>query len=103
MAFNEQQRKEVQDMIDAAFSARPSVDRVSRETIMKVMAANDRAMPLERFAFLRNYRVFNATSISQILPYGTLVVTDEGTTPTRSLALIWSDGKAHYELAAIVV
>ena len=91
-------------MIDDAYraTARGRLADI-RAGVMGVLDALMRGKPPERVAFTENFKIYNATSIGDIRPRGTLFVTDVGTTPSRSVALIYSDGKVHVELAAKVI
>lgn len=104
MALSESDKRDIQDMIDSAYQA-TSKGRMAdmRATVMRVMDALDRGLPKERVSFFNNYKIFNATVVADVLPRGTLFVTDAGTTPSRSVALIYSDGIRHIQLAAVVL
>lgn len=64
---------------------------------------SDKKQHPSRANLLQNYRTYNATAVGRIVPAGTLFITDAGTTPARSIALVYSDGKAHFNLISIVV
>lgn len=53
--------------------------------------------------FLDNYHVYNATLINRIPPKGAIIIADEGTTPTRVIAVYLSLGDSLVEISAKVI
>lgn len=95
---------QVQSMIDRAVSEEAARIRAGfPEIFRRLFDSEKRNDDPSRLALLGNYTVFNATSLGRILPHGTIFITDAGTTPSRSIALVYSDGRAHTNLAAVVI
>lgn len=82
------------------------IDRALREQLPRSFAQFQSRLALverstntiEFQSLAEGYKKYNATAISQVLPYGTFAVVDTGTTPTRLIALYMSVGDKYVEV-----